>query len=70
LSYYDWYDWFAVSLTAGKKYYFNTTGGSGDTYGRLYRDTGGTQLVAADDDSGEEPQAPTLVAAPPGVDER
>jgi len=25
---------------------------------------------AADDDSGEEPQAPTLVAAPPGVDER
>jgi hypothetical protein len=39
-------------MTAGRTYYFNTTGGSGDNYGQLYSDVSGSILVAENDDSG------------------
>jgi len=48
----DYYDWFAVDLTGGKTYNFNSVGGSGDSYAELFSDSSGTTRVAADDDSG------------------
>ena len=47
----DWYDWFQVSLVMGKTYYFNSAGGTGDTYGELYENASDPFPVAYDDDS-------------------
>jgi hypothetical protein len=47
----DLYDWFRISMTSGRRYYFESTG-SYNTYGELYNDAGGSNLVASDDDSG------------------
>jgi len=48
----DYYDWYAVYLTSGLKYNFNTVGGTGDDYAELFSDTAGNNLLATDDDSG------------------
>ncbi|MEW6555820.1 MAG: SBBP repeat-containing protein [Elusimicrobiota bacterium] len=48
----DTTDWFRIDMIAGTTYYFNTVGGSGDNYGELYSDSGGTNRVAYNDDSG------------------
>ena len=55
----DQYDWYQIDMTAGNTYYFRSTcdfpaqsGGHGDTYGELFSDSGGTDKVAEDDDSG------------------
>ncbi|MDI6788134.1 MAG: carboxypeptidase regulatory-like domain-containing protein, partial [Planctomycetota bacterium] len=48
----DLQDWYRVNMTAGRTYYFDTTGGQGNNYGELYSDSGGTNMVAYDDDSG------------------
>jgi len=49
----DNYDWFRISMTAGRKYYFYGSWDSySDTYAELYSDSGGSNRVAYDDDSG------------------
>lgn len=48
----DSYDWFKVSLTAGRNYNFNSIGGTGDDYAELYSNASGTVRVAYNDDSG------------------
>jgi len=47
----DGADWFKLHLTAGSSYNFNTAGGSGDTYGELFRDSTAYHRVGSDDDS-------------------
>ncbi len=48
----DNYDWFRISMTAGRTYYFSGSWGSySDTYAELYSDSGGSNRVAYDDDS-------------------
>jgi len=48
----DRYDWFKVYLASGRRYNFNTVGGTGDDYGELYSNSAGTTRVAYNDDSG------------------
>jgi hypothetical protein len=52
LSRLDAEDWFAISLTSGVSYEFETTG-SGDVYGELFDDADGVVRLASDDDSGD-----------------
>jgi len=47
----DTADWFRIDMTAGVTYRFDTIGGTGDSVGELYR-SGGSILVASNDDSG------------------
>jgi surface antigen len=52
LSNMDRYDWFRVYLVSGRRYNFNTTGGTGNDYAELYSNATGTTRVAYNDDSG------------------
>lgn len=49
----DKYDWFRISMTAGRAYYFYGSWNSySDTYAELYSDSSGSNRVAYDDDAG------------------
>jgi N-acetylmuramoyl-L-alanine amidase len=48
----DRYDWFKLYLIGGNQYQLDSIGGSGDDYGELFTDPGGTNRVAYDDDAG------------------
>ncbi|MEK7477438.1 MAG: hypothetical protein AAB152_17590 [Candidatus Coatesbacteria bacterium] len=43
-------DWYRVALAGGRAYRFETPGGTGDDFGRLFADAAGTVSVASDDD--------------------
>lgn len=44
-------DWFSIAMTAGRLYTLRSTGKS-DTYGELFADAGGVQILRGDDDHG------------------
>jgi hypothetical protein len=51
LSRVDAEDWYQIDLVAGSSYVFQTTG-AGDTYGEVFADPSGDELLAFNDDAG------------------
>jgi hypothetical protein len=59
----DTSDWFRISMTTGWRYYFRSvcdfpveSGGAGDVFAELFSDSGGSNRVAYDDNSGGNQQ--------------